>query len=377
MGNVPTYTTLSPEALLDLRPYDIETVNREYTAAIYHVGSSRAACDFALAIDEVGKLFEKYPSIITCFKTIEGIEQRFASEGHLDIISTKFEKFMQETEPDIRVPRSILNALTKMLRNNVMRKPILTSSIPKTSMSVLAKFTDDENLTRETASVIATKLGKDISLLDRERARSFAFVLIAALRLHANDEKLVALCLPVIKHYTRSFEMESDSELLYTGLTSILPDIVRSSHLLEQTFDILSIAIAKKKDITDRYVSTADMALSELSKSGPCDEKCYTAIIRWLCRSGMSADDIAFKIIDDKIRGVGYLIKDVYESHTEAQKHAAVLIALSRHETVRLECRKNLESVEMAILGVEYALSPDGFTLERLIQLQQILNKIK
>jgi hypothetical protein len=54
------------------------------------------------------------------------------------------------------------------------------------------------------------------------------------------------------------------------------------------------------------------------------------------------------------------------------------LLVLTRDEKMRLECRKNLEAVEMVVLALEYSTKQEAAqVLERYLQLLQVLNKIK
>jgi hypothetical protein len=368
---------MSSDALADLRPHDTEILNRDYTAAIYHINSARSASDFALAVEEVGHLFERYPTTHTLFKQIEGIESRFASEGHIEIIASKFEKFMQETDPDVRVPKAILNATNKLLRNNIMRKPIITSTLPKTSMSAVAKF-QDETLARDTAMLIASKVGKDIVLLEKDRARSFALIILATLRLHSSDEKLISSCLPVIKCYSYFFDIINDCDLLANSVDSVLPSIALSSTLLEIAFDILAIATIRKANFNEQCLATAEKVTNVLHSGNITESKSYAAVMRWVSRTSLPADEVAAKIIALKLTsGIECYIREVYESDKEAFRHATVIIALSREESLRAACRRNLEAIEMVILSLEYALKTETEVLDRYMHVLQHLNKLK
>jgi hypothetical protein len=377
MGNVHVeYSVLPPDAILDLRPHDVETMNREYTTAVYHINSARSPGDFALSVDGIGKLFERYPTTLTCFKSVEGVDTRFAAEGHLDIIAAKFEKFMQETDPDVRIPRAILSAASKMLRSPAMRRPFVISTIPKTSMSVVAKF-QDETLARDTAILIANKLGSEIINLEKDRARSFALIILATLRLYHSDESLIGACLPVVKQYSFFFDIVNDADLIYDSMDSILPTLSSSSVLLEQAFDVLHVALMRRPNFSEQNVKIAEQVLTML-KNGSSDDRCYTAVLRWLCLSGLNPEDIAVKVIDQKIKGVGSLIREVYQDEKQAFRHANLLIVLARDENMRSECRKNLEAVEMVELALAYSTKQDvAAVLDRYSQLLQVLNKIK
>lgn len=271
----------------------------------------------------------------------------------------------------------MLVTINKMLRNNHMKKPIINSTILKTLFSILPKFSD-ETLESDIAMLIANRVGDNIVHLEREKARSFATVILSAICRFHTQEKLVAACLPVLRQYAFTFDVSLDRETFTDCLETILPSVINMPICLEQTFDILSAALRGKSDQTERLVSVVDKAISMLHKTGNTNARCHCAVIRLLCRTEMSADDIVSKVLDQRLQGIGLLCKELYDDSKEMLRHVSILMAMSRNDKIRLECRRNYEAIEMVILGMEYSLTPDsGENIERLLQMLQVLNKIK
>jgi hypothetical protein len=115
-NNSPTPRSPRSGATVNVSEYDAETVNREYLAAIDLLNFATSSADFVKALNEIGVLFDKYPTVVTHrdngWVRVDGVEERFAAEQHLATIDSKFQKLSLGSLPNIEVPKVSLSVIS-------------------------------------------------------------------------------------------------------------------------------------------------------------------------------------------------------------------------------------------------------------------------
>jgi hypothetical protein len=341
-----------------IQEYDQEIMNKEYLAAVDRLTySTNSSTDFVKALNELGNLFEKYPTVVTHTESgwgrVDGIEERFAAENHINIIAEKYAKYAQAERPNINVPKTLIQVITKMLKSGILTQNVLQSTILQFTLVSLYQFPNDEQLLLDSASLITNQLAIGITKLEQEKASRFTSIVLKGVRKFPSNDKLVKDSLLFIKNYCKSFDIHDEIE----NITDALIEIIRIStgDVSKVIMEILENITNKKKNLEqlERCVAVADELVSQKSDTS---EDIYVTIMRWKCKKAIPAEKIAKMIIaDDKL---SYIDKFITESDTDGE-----------------------EKFMIALLEVLHVISKDEMSWKKLLQhgkkLPQVITKIE